>query len=346
MTSDDSNKSKLTPITVITGFLGAGKTTFVNYILKEQNEWKICVLENEFGEVSIDDGLVAESLDAPEDLITMDNGCVCCSVRGDLVRTLGQLTKRRHEFDAILLETTGLADPAPIVYTVQTNSKMSENYYIDSIVCLADAKHITQHLDEVKPDGAVNEAYQQVAFADKILLNKIDLVTQEEKDTLRARLAKINKFASVIETEKSRAPLDKILGLNSFNMESILGVDPDFFESQEGDSKHNLEMVQSVGIQFEGELHAQWFNMFMMDLLRERAADIYRSKGLLTFHGQGNTKFVFQGVHEQINFGPAKEPWKDNEPRINKFVFIGKGLNRQELTKGLMECLNKEEGQK
>lgn len=285
---------------------------------------------------------VAESMDSPEDLITMDNGCVCCSVRGDLVRTLGQLTKRRKDFDAILLETTGLADPAPIVYTVQTNSKMSENYFIDSIVCLADAKHLQLHLDEKKPDGSVNEAYQQVAFADKILLNKVDLVTEKEKDALKERLAKINKFAVTIETEKSRAPLGKILGLNSFNMESILSVDPDFFENNE-ESKHNLELVQSVGIQFKGELHAQYFNMFMMDLLRERAADLYRTKGLLAFHGQGATKFVFQGVHEQINFGPAKEGWKDGEEKLNKFVFIGKNLNRAELTKNLMECLHKED---
>lgn len=332
--------SDLTPITVITGFLGAGKTTLVNYILKEQNEWKICVLENEFGEVSIDDGLVAESLDAPEDLITMDNGCVCCSVRGDLVRTLGQLTKRRKEFDAILLETTGLADPAPIVYTVQTNSKMSENYFIDSIVCLADCKHLGAHLDEVKPEGAINEALQQVAFADKILLNKIDLVTDDEKAKLKERLAKINKFAMVVETEKSKAPLGKILGLNSFNMESILNVDPEFFETYETNN-HNLELVQSVGIKFKGNLHAQWFNMFMMDLLKEKAADLYRTKGLLSFHGQGDTKFVFQGVHEQINFGPAKQGWAADEERENKFVFIGKNLNREELTQGLMECLYK-----
>jgi len=274
----------------------------------------------------------------------MDNGCVCCSVRGDLVRTLGQLTKRRLEFDAILLETTGLADPAPIVYTLQTNSKMSENYNLDSIVCLADAKHLPLHLDEKKPkEGDVNEAFQQVAFADKILLNKVDLVTAEEKKALLTRLANINKFAAVIETERSRAPLGEILGLNSFRMESILEVDPDFFESQEGESHHNLEVVQSVGLQFEGSLHAQWFNMFMMDLLRERAADLYRTKGLLSFHGQGNTKFVFQGVHEQINFGPAKESWKDGEKRINKFVFIGKNLNRDELTKSLQDCLYKEE---
>ena len=289
------------------------------------------------------DSLVAESLDAPEDLITMDNGCVCCSVRGDLVRTLGQLVKRRTDFHAILLETTGLADPAPIVYTCQTNSKLSEHYHIDSIVALADCKHLPIHLDDVKSDGSVNEALQQIAFADKILLNKVDLVTTEEKDALKERLASINKFATVIETERSRAPLEQILGLNSFNMESILSYDPDFFESQEGGSKHNLEAVTSVGIKFEGQLHAQWFNMFMMDLLRERAADIYRSKGLLSFHGQGDTKFVFQGVHEQINFGPARDPWSSTEPRINKFVFIGKNLNQQELTKGLMECLYKEE---
>jgi len=339
-----TDNKDLTPITVITGFLGAGKTTFVNYILKEQNEWKIMVLENEFGEVSIDDGLVAEALDSKEDIITMDNGCVCCSVRGDLVRTLGQMAKRRKEFDAILLETTGLADPSAIIYTVQTNTKLSDNYFIDSIVCLADAKHLNQHLDEKKPEGAINEALQQVAFADKILLNKIDLVTKEEKEKLQQRLKSINKFATVIESERSRAPLDKILGINSFNMESILNYDKNFFENQE-ESKHHPELVESVGIQFEGELHAQYFNMFMMELLRERAADMYRTKGLLAFHGQGDVKFVFQGVHEQINFGPAKEPWAAGEKKMNKFVFIGKNLNRKELTESLMECLHKEDSE-
>lgn len=342
MSDAASNEEKLTPITVVTGFLGSGKTTLVNYILKEQKQWKIAVLENEFGEVSIDDGLVAESMDAPEDLITMDNGCVCCSVRGDLIRTLGQLEKRRSEFDAVILETTGLADPAPIVYTCQTNPKVSKHYNIDSIICLADCKHLNQHLDEKRPDGSVNEALHQVAFADKILLNKIDLVTEAEKAALRARLATINKFATVIETQSSRAPLEKILGLNTFNIDSILTYDPKFFADDEK-KIHNLDLVQSVGVQFAGNLHAQWFNMFMMDLLRERAADLYRTKGVLSFHGQGDVKFVFQGVHEQINFGPSDTPWGKDEERINKFVFIGKNLNRKDLTKSLMECLFKDD---
>jgi len=339
----DSNEDK-TPITVITGFLGSGKTTLVNYILKEQNDWKIAVLENEFGEVSIDTGLVAESMDSPEDLITMDNGCVCCSVRGDLIRTLGQLAKRRKDFDAIILETTGMADPAPIIYTIQTNPKMSDHYKIDSLVCLADCKHIEQHLDEIKPEGNVNEALQQVAFADKILLNKLDLVNEEEKKRVKGRIRSINKFASIIETERSKAPLDKILKVDGFNMESILTVDPAFFDEDDTNKKtHNTALVQSVGISFKGNLHAQWFNMFMMDLLRDRAEDLYRTKGLLSFHGQGDTKFVFQGVHEQINFGPSQKPWAADEERINKFVFIGKKLDRAELTKSLMECLYKEE---
>ena len=165
-------------------------------------------------------------------------------------------------------------------------------------------------MDEKKPDGAVNEALQQVAFADKILLNKIDLVTPEYKDALKERIRGINKFATVIETERSRAPLDKILGLNSFNMESILDYDPDFFDDESEKKKvHNLELVRSVGLQFEGDLHAQWFNMFMMDLLKERAADMYRTKGLLSFHGQGDTKFVFQGVHGKcVGFTNGQRP--------------------------------------
>lgn len=230
-----------TPVTIITGFLGSGKTTLVNYILKKQTDWKILVIENEFGEVSIDDSLVQENVQAKEDIITMDNGCVCCSVRGDLVRTLGTLTERRKEFQAIILETTGLADPSPIVFTFNSNTVIQENYRIDSIVCLVDAKHVDIHLDEVKPDGSVNEAMQQIAFADRILLNKIDLVTKEELEEVEERIKSINGFASLIRSEKSQVPLDRILGLNSFSLEQVKEVDPTMMDEEE--SKESLDHV-------------------------------------------------------------------------------------------------------
>lgn len=227
-----------TPVTIITGFLGSGKTTLVNYILKEQTEWKICVIENEFGEVSIDDSLVEENMAAREDIITMDNGCVCCSVRGDLVRALGTLVSRRKEFQAIILETTGLADPSPIVFTFNSNAVIQDNYRIDSIVCLVDAKHVDVHLDEIKPDGNCNEAEQQIAFADRILINKIDLISADEYESVEDRIRAINGFASIIKTQRSKAPLDLILGLNSFSLEQVVAVDPSIMDPEPEDDGH------------------------------------------------------------------------------------------------------------
>jgi G3E family GTPase len=232
-------ESHKTPVTIITGFLGAGKTTLVNYILKEQTNWKICVVENEFGEVPIDGDLVEENLAAREDIITMDNGCVCCSIRGDLVRTFSVLVSRRKEFDCIIIETTGVADPSPIVFTFNTNALIQDNYRIDSIVCLVDAKHIGLHLDEKKPDGSINEAERQVAFADRIVLNKMDLVSKDELDEVEERLRSMNSFATLIKTERSRAPLDQILGLNSFSLEKVVEVDPMIMEEDEQPADHD-----------------------------------------------------------------------------------------------------------
>lgn len=392
-----------TPVTIITGFLGAGKTTLVNYILKEQAQWKICVVENEFGEVPIDNDLVRENLAAREDIITMDNGCVCCSIRGDLVRTFSVLASRRKEFDCIIIETTGVADPSPIVFTFNSNALIQDNYRIDSIVCLVDAKHIGQHLDEQKPDGSINEAERQVAFADRIILNKLDLVSADELEDVEERLRSINAFATLIKTERSRAPLDQILGLNSFSLEKVVEVDPMVMEDDEApadhdhnndhghddhshdhghdashchDDKcshddhdhahghdhhdnhdshdhghghsehtqkkkkkvHNLSLVSSVGFIIHGLLDVPKFNAFMTSLLQAKAADLYRSKGVLAFAEQGDTKFVFQGVHEQINFGPSEKPWEEHEHRVSKMVFIGKNLDYEYLRTSLLEC--------
>jgi len=230
--SDDEEilEKDKTPVTIVTGFLGAGKTTLVNYILKEQNEWKICVVENEFGEVSIDNDLVEENMASREDIIMMDNGCVCCSVRGDLVRTFNMLVSKRKQFDAIIIETTGLADPSPIVFTFNSNAMIQDNFRIDSVVCLVDAKHVNIHLDEKKPDGSINEAEHQIAFSDRIILNKLDLVSKEELKEIEERISAMNSFAKIIKTERSRAPLDQILGLNSFSLESVLTVDPALME--------------------------------------------------------------------------------------------------------------------
>ena len=208
----DVPEAEKTPVTIITGFLGAGKTTLVNHILKGDHGKLIAVIENEFGAVSIDDALVGENMKEKEDVITMDNGCVCCTVRGDLVRALLTLKDRPKKFDHVIIETTGLADPAPVAFTFFINPEIADTYRIDSILCLADAKHVGIHLEEEKPDGAVNEAVQQVAFADRILLNKIDLVSEAELAEVVDTVKSINAVAEVIKTTNSVIDLDRVRG--------------------------------------------------------------------------------------------------------------------------------------
>lgn len=368
-------ESEKTPVTVITGFLGAGKTTLVNYILTQQNEWRIAIIENEFGEVNIDEGLVADQIKSKEDIISMDNGCICCTVRGDLVRTLNGLAARRKDFHAIILETTGLADPAPIIQTFNSDTAIMDNFRIDSIVCLVDAKNVTSHLREVKADNAVNEAVQQVAFADRIVLNKLDLVDAAGLAAVKEEILSINHTATIIETKRSVVDLALILNQSAFSLEKCTDIDPNLLDADESDEEeacadencaeehdhkhehahavdaaaekpkkrkkkiHDLSQVSSVGFKFPGSFDVPKFNMFMSTLLQAKSADIYRSKGILSFAGQGATKFVFQGVHETINFGPSANPWGAEEERISKIFFIGRGLNREELKAGLEKCL-------
>jgi len=389
------------PVTVVTGFLGAGKTTLVNYILKSNDHGKrIAVIENEFGAVNIDEDLVSANLRTKEDIISMDNGCVCCTVRGDLVRALCQLSERKDKLDAVIIETTGLADPAPVCFSFNTNATVASNFRVDGIVCLVDVMHISQHLDEEKADGAVNEAIQQVAFADRVLINKCDLASRDQINDIKERIHSLNGYAELIESEKSSVALDKVLGLSAFSLERCEDLvewteepeepakeeckEPDCHEDhghghshgqkdckdaeckddhghghghghkekaevcEETQSQrpqkrlkkhHDLSGVSSVGLTLEGDLDSEQFNAFMSNLLEKNSKDIYRSKGVVSLAGEGDCKFVFQGVHEQVVFSKSAATWGVGEPRINKMVFIGRNLNKEQLTKSFTACL-------
>eukprot|EP01027_Heterolobosea_sp_BB2_P026973 GEZU01042115.1.p1 GENE.GEZU01042115.1~~GEZU01042115.1.p1 ORF type:complete len:393 (+),score=190.22 GEZU01042115.1:35-1213(+) len=224
------------PVSVITGFLGAGKTTLLNYILTAQHGKRIAVIENEYGEVGIDDGLV---LQTDEEIFEMNNGCICCTVRGDLIRILSNLGKRRSKFDMVLIETTGLADPGPIIQTFYMDEEIASIFALDAIITLVDLKHILLHLDEKKEKGVTNEAVEQIAFADRIILNKRDLVTPEHVAEVKRRIREINAFCTMYETEKSHIDLDKILGVGAFNLDRVLKDDPYFLEQAEAHHKHH-----------------------------------------------------------------------------------------------------------
>lgn len=224
------------PVSVVTGFLGSGKTTLINHILTGEHGKKVAVIENEYGEVGVDDALV---MDTKEEIFEMNNGCICCTVRGDLIRILTKLLKRKNKFDHILIETTGLADPAPVAQTFFVDEDLKHSLRLDAIITVVDSKHILLHLDEEKPDGVVNESIQQVAFADKILLNKTDLVSEEEKQHVIRRIQSINRTTEIIECQHSKVDLDRILGLQSFDLEKILSMDPAFLKVPGEHSHHH-----------------------------------------------------------------------------------------------------------
>ncbi len=395
------------PVTVVTGFLGAGKTTLVNYILREQHGKRICVIENEFGAVSIDEQLVKENVSVAEEIISMDNGCACCTVRGDLVKALDGLTKRRADFDLILIETTGLADPAPIIKTFTESDKLMAFFKIDGVLCLVDTKFALQHLNEKRAEDTVNEAVQQIAFADRVMLNKVDLVTKQELRTVKELVHSINSFAPMIECQQSKVPIDTICDVNSFNLERIESAldEYDFDDEEEEEDphadehcadescghdhghsekaevhghghneksdsdglcqvaekekaahehshvqptgskkkKHDLSGVGSFALSSNQPIISAKFNTMMSNLLQYKAIDLYRCKGVFCFANEGNTKFVFQGVHEQIDFTESKVPWEEGVPRVSKVVFIGKDLDRAAIEAAWKGCMSTEE---
>ena len=321
------------PVTVVTGFLGSGKTTLVNYILSENHGKRIAVIENEFGEIGIDDALV---IDAEEEIFEMNNGCICCTVRGDLIRILGTLMKRRDKFDYILVETTGLADPAPVAQTFFVDEEIRAQLRLDAIVTVVDAKHLALHLFEEKEEGIENEALEQLAFADRVLINKVDLVNEEELLLVEKQIRSINAGASLVRTQMSKVDLDWVLNARAFELSRVLEVDPQFLE--ESEHMHD-QSITSVGIEVDGSVDLEKINDWLGWLLREKGTEIFRMKGILNINGSEN-RFVFQGVHMLFD-GQPDRAWRADETRVNKMIFIGRNLDRDDLNSRFRACLVK-----
>jgi G3E family GTPase len=314
------------PVTILTGFLGAGKTTLLNRILTEKHGLRIAVIENEFGEVGIDHELV---INTDEELFEMNNGCICCTVRGDLIRILGNLLKRRDKFDHILIETTGLADPGPVVQTFFVDEDIREKTFVNGVVTVVDAHHIARHMVDT------HEAEEQVAFADVILLNKCDLASPEALDELEGRIRAVNALAKIHRTTRAEIDIAKVLDVGGFNLDRATEMDPHFLEPGDHHHHHHSD-ISSVGIEAEGDCDGRKLNDWISTLVREQGNDIFRMKGIFAVKNQAD-RVIFQGVHMLID-AASGGPWA-GRPRKNTLVFIGRNLDREALNKGFRSCL-------
>ena len=326
------------PVTILTGFLGSGKTTLLNHILQTNHGMKFAIIENEFGEVGVDDSLINQAkFDSEEEVIEMMNGCICCTVRSDLITVLKRLLiTEKRKFDGIIIETTGLADPAPVAQTFFVDEKIEKITSLDAIITVVDAKHIIQHLDEVKPEGVENESVEQVAFADKLLINKTDLVNAEELDQVKFRIRAINPSAEIIECQNSQVDPRRLLGIQGFNLNRVLQQEPAFLEDQQ--HLHD-QTVTSIAFQISEPINIGQLQYWISEILQTEGNDLLRYKGLINVAGM-EKKYVFQGIH-MLFTGNFTVNWKRDEARISKFVFIGRNLKTDLLRNGFYACVAK-----
>ncbi len=322
--AESSRTAEQIPVTVLTGYLGAGKTTLLNRILSENHGKKYAVVINEFGELGVDNDLV---VDTDEEVFEMNNGCVCCTVRGDLIRIVGGLMKRRDKFDGIIIETTGLANPAPVAQTFFVDDTVRAKTRLDAVVTVVDAKHLPQRLEDS------HEAEDQIAFADVIVLNKTDLVTPAELDDVEQRIRAINRFAVIHRTERASLPIAQVLDQGAFDLQRVLEREPAFLTDDE--HEHSDE-ITSVSFEVEKPIDPERFNAWIGLLLADKGADLLRTKGILAYANE-DRRFAFQAVH-MIADGDFIGPWKEGEPRVSRIVFIGRNLNRPQLRRGFESC--------
>jgi len=343
------------PATVLTGFLGAGKTTLLNHILTAEHGKKVAVIVNEFGEIGIDQQLV---IGADEEIFEMNNGCICCTVRGDLIRIISNLMRRRNKFDHLLIETTGLADPGPVIQTFFMDEDIQRQVSLDAVVTVVDAKHVQQHWGD-------REVLEQIGFADVILLNKTDLVTESELVELEAKIKHLNILARVdrvqLNQDNVQESINKVLNVGGFDLNRILEKNPEFLAAQvesqveeahdhdhehhdhhahhEHEHHHHVhdEEVGSVSILESGTVNPYKFQAWISELLKTQGQDIFRSKGIINL-SDSDQRLVFQGVHMQFD-ATRDRNWRDNELRKNQLVFIGRHLDADKLRDSFRLCL-------
>ncbi len=359
-----SDVSTQTPVTVLTGYLGAGKTTLLNRILTEDHGKKYAVIVNEFGEIGIDNDLI---VGADEEVFEMNNGCVCCTVRGDLIRVVQGLMKRKGKFDAIIIETTGLADPGPVAQTFFVDDDVKAKARLDSVTTVVDAKHILLRLSDSK---VVRE---QIAFADQIVLNKADLVSPEDMRMIEARIRRMNPLAPIHRATRSNVPLSAILGRGGFDLERIVELEPEFLNPAHGEHGHvhdehcghdhhdhghdhhghdhhdhghdhhhhddhgntaarHDDDIKGVSLRLDKPIDGVAITKWLNDLLAEQGPDILRAKGIIDVKGE-DRRLVFQAVH-MILEGDLQREWKPDEERYSRMVFIGRNLDEAALKAG------------
>jgi G3E family GTPase len=356
----EQSSSEKIPVTVLTGYLGAGKTTLLNRILSEPHGKRYAVIVNEFGEIGIDNDLV---VGADEEVFEMNNGCICCTVRGDLVRILDGLMRRKGKFDAIIVETTGLADPAPVAQTFFIDENVGRKTKLDAVVTVADAKWLNERLKDAP------EVKNQIAFADVILINKTDLVSPDELSDVEARIRGINPYAKLHKTQRAKVPLDAVLGRNAFDLDRILDLEPHFLGDDDHDHHHHHdhghghghdhdhdhdhgrahargglkhyhdEEMQSIALHTDKPLDPDKFLPWAQDLVQKEGPNILRCKGILAFKDD-DQRFVFQGVHMILD-GDHQRPWQAGEKRDSRIVFIGRNLPGKMITEGFESCIAK-----